>query len=257
MSYQGYHNQKVTPQEKLAQFQEALAHTDNYKHRAHAFLQPSTGKTVHKPPMTLSMVLIINAIVFIRALESKWPDTHNHDAVPHLDLASRFQRDTINLLVSLDFRQYVRMLNNVYDVTDEDLEVLRMFYILLDELEIAVGRRGAHPFNVFAMYYHKGIDRAIEASTTVVKLLGDTEARLTAQLLQLEAQGETQAVVHYGEDSVSGALFVALPQFKGFWVSDIAQTLRLSEFAVTRGEIPGLSTGLAHGFQGMTRIFET
>ncbi|KAL2108842.1 hypothetical protein VUR80DRAFT_3315 [Thermomyces stellatus] len=185
--------------------------------RAQTFLQFERGERLYPPRLSLQMVLIINAIIFVRSLEARWPRRRHHrrhDAVPHLNLASLLQRQVINLLLTLDFVRYSNMLRDIHNVSDKDLEVLRMFTLLVHELEAAVGRLAADPMHALFLYYYRSIDRAIVASRAVLRMLTVMEKGLLARMAQVEGlegnDGQPAASFVQSKDAVSSVFRICL-----------------------------------------------
>lgn len=164
--FHGPETQYMTPQERIAQLRNAHYNTSLYIQRARDFLQ----RPAHSPRMDLTTVTLANAIIFVRALDAHWPQSQTQADIPDLERAANFQQNTINLLRSLDFSYFVRMKGELYSLSDTELEVLRLFYVLVGELEVSVGVPGRHPMHVLSMYFHMAFDRAEDASEAVVRL---------------------------------------------------------------------------------------
>lgn len=172
------------PQDDAARAKLAL-----FTARAQAFVQPETESTHRTPPMPPPMVLLINALIFVRHLESTWPRPGDRHLFRYLARIIKRQSQLLNFLVSLPFRRYCDQLARLDQLSDRQMEELRWFCLLLHELEGARGKKSPDGEHTRAEYAERAAARAMRLSEGMYEF-----ARMTLDYLVEKAAGVGQAV---------------------------------------------------------------
>ena len=139
----------------------AEAQVARFKARAQAFIQPDNENTNRAPPMTLAMVLIINAIIFVRLLETMWPRSGRHySTLDSLVRINQFQTRLIKLLDFIPFKEYQRQLHHPDQLSDKQMEEIRWFCLLIHEMQSVTGKTCACGAEALGGYFRMAVDRA-------------------------------------------------------------------------------------------------
>lgn len=89
--------------------------------------------------MTFAIMFIINAIILVRRLEATWPRPGRIHRLRFLSHTMRPQTGLHWLLKLMSFGNYVHQLLKFDQLSDRQMEELRLFCFLIDELVEAAG----------------------------------------------------------------------------------------------------------------------